>query len=172
MNHPRFWKSTLLAVTLLMVAPAWAARGMGGLRHGGPHVFQRFVFVDPFFVDPFVPYPVPYPYPAYVYPPPPPPAYWTPEAAQAETERRVEEDAQQASYGLVQIQGVPDGAQVDLDGAFWMYAAQLDARWLALPRGSHRLTIYPSGRKPIERKIDVVPGATLVVHVASSSAPG
>jgi hypothetical protein len=62
------------------------------------------------------------------------------------------------------LRGVPDGAAVDLDGRFWLTAEDLDQRWLALPRGSHTLTVRVSGTRPIERRIEVKSGATQVVR--------
>src|SRR5207245_6977486 len=89
----------------------------------------------PFVVDPFFYYPYAYPnyapYPGYgyEYPPPPPPEepgyeagqepqYGAQSEAPPEETQPTPEDAERASYGLVQLRGVPDGAAVDLDGRF------------------------------------------------------
>ena len=77
--------------------------------------------------------------------------------SEADEERR-------ASYGLVQLQGVRDGASVDLDGRFWLTAAALDRRWLALPEGTHTIAVRARGAKPVERRVDVKPGTTRVVR--------
>jgi hypothetical protein len=129
------------------------------------------VFVDPF---PFLPYPfyVPYPYPVWTYPPPgePEPEWGSapPETAEEDDDaRRAEgapEDARRASYGLVRLRGVPDGASVDLDGQFWLTAEDLDERWLALPRGAHTLAVRVRGSPVQERRIDVKAGETQVVR--------
>ena len=69
-----------------------------------------------------------------------------------------------ASYGLVQLHGVPDGTAVDLDGKFWLKAEHLGARWLALPRGTHTVTVRKPGAPPAERQISMEPGKTRVVQ--------
>ncbi len=74
------------------------------------------------------------------------------------------EDPLRWSYGLVQLRGVPDGAAVDLDGRFWMTAAQLDRRWLALPHGRHVIAVYVEGKQPVERRVDVAAGRTHFVR--------
>jgi len=133
---------------------------------GHPHSrFDGFFFFDPFFFPYYVPYP------AYGYPPPPedwgepPPEGEGTEAEASPPPEQQSADAGSASYGLVQLRGVPDGAAVDLDGRFWLEAQQLDERWLALPHGSHTLTIRVEGQQPVERRVDVVEGKTLVVRV-------
>jgi hypothetical protein len=139
--------------------------------HRGPRVFVGgSVFVDPFFPY-WYPYWPPYPYPVYGYPPAPPPEEgdWT---AAAEEQRSAEggapepsaEEERSASYGLVQLQGVRDGASVDLDGRFWLTADALEQRWLALPEGTHTITVRARGAKPVERRVDVKPGSTRVVR--------
>ena len=150
-------------------APGWH----GPWRHGHPHSHVFFGFGFPFFADPFF-YPYYVPYPAYAYPPPPPPeepGYEEPsteapgaEAPPVEEEQPEAEDAERASYGLVQLKGVPEGASVDLDGRFWLKAERLESRWLALPRGPHTLTVHVEGHEPAERRVDVESGKTQVVR--------
>jgi len=146
---------------------------------GGPRFFFGFGF--PFVVDPFFYYPYAYPYYApysgygYEYPPPPPPEepgyeagqepqYGAQSEAPPEETQPTPEDAERASYGLVQLRGVPDGASVDLDGRFWMKAERLENRWVALPRGPHTITVHVEGREPAEQQVDVEPGKTRVVR--------
>jgi hypothetical protein len=149
-----------------------------GFHHGFHGPRTRFfvggsVFFDPFFYDPFYyPYYVPYPYPAYMYPPPadyawsaPPPGEAPGEEEQSQGGESSEaEDAARATYGLVQLRGVPDGASVDLDGRFWLTASGLDNRWLALPRGQHTVTVRVRGSRPVDRRIDVAEGRNHVVR--------
>lgn len=163
-------------IWLGVVTPAHARGGgrAGGFGHHGPffhhgshsHVFiDGGVFFDPFFPY-WYPYPYPYPYPAYSYPYPPPPEE-EPEARAPEEqteEGRGEEDAAQATYGLVQLRGVPDGASIDLDGRFWLTANALGDRWLALAGGRHTVAARVQGAKAVERRIDVKPGTTQVVR--------
>jgi hypothetical protein len=145
--------------------------GHGGGPHGhfGPHGHSR-IFIDGgFFFDPFFPYYYPYyePYPVYAYPPPPyeAPPEESPEAtaegeesAPPESAPPTREEALRASYGLVQVRGVPDGAAVDLDGRFWVTAKALGERWLAIPQGEHVVTVRVPGFDPEERRVDVKPG--------------
>src|SRR5207245_1569273 len=154
-----------LAIVALVLALGLAASAdaqrRGFSHHGsfGGHGFvghrpffhsRSHVFIDGgFFFDPFFPYfysyPYPYPYYApYPYPyPPPGDGGWGEPPPEAESEPRAEnappsrEEAEPASYGLVQLRGVPDGAAVDLDGRFWLTAERLDERWLAVPYGKH-----------------------------------
>ena len=156
--------------------------GHGGWHGGWRHPESRFfvggsVFFDPFFFGPFYPYPYPYyvPYPGYAYPPPPDYG-WSPPPSGAlepsdETEQRAErtpstpdDDAARATYGLVQLRGIPDGASVDLDGRFWLTAENLDDRWLAVPRGEHTLSVRVRGSDIVERRIDVKEGKNHVVR--------
>jgi hypothetical protein len=74
-------------------------------------------------------------------------------------------DTAQASYGLVQLRGVPDGASVDLDGRFWLTARALDGRWLALPSGDHTVTIRVADARPVERRVDVKSGVSQIVRL-------
>jgi hypothetical protein len=154
--------------------------GPGGGRPGGWHgprtrgFFGGGVFFSPLFYDPFFyPYYVPYPYPVYSYPPPdytwsaPPPETG---GAEPEEERRAErspstrDDVARATYGLVQLRGIPDGASVDLDGRFWLTAQDLDERWLALPRGEHTVSVRVRGSEIVERRIDVKEGKNHVIR--------
>ena len=174
-----------ILATLALSATADAHPRFIGSHHPGfhrPPVFVRHrpevfvggsIFWDPFFFPafyPYYPYPYPYPYPVYTYPPPEEPG---PGAPPEETPREEEappspEDARRASYGLIQLRGVPDGATVDLDDRFWLTAERLDERWLAVPRGEHTLTVRVRGSEPIVRRIDVSPGKTQVVRFGSS----
>ena len=159
----------------------FGGHGFGGHGFGG-HGFGRHgfgghhshVFIDGgFFFDPFFPYYYPYPYyapyPVYPYPPPddegwgepPPEAEGEPRAENAPPSR---EETAHASYGLVQLRGVPDGAAVDLDGRFWLTAERLDERWLAVPYGKHTLVVHARGSQPVEQRVEVKPGKTSVVR--------
>ncbi len=150
-------------------------RGFGGHFHGGhSHGF----FGGGFFFDPLL-YPY-YPYYAYPYPyyaPYPPPDDYPPDdevygeppgdegsGPRAEAEPPSREDAERASYGLVQLRGVPDGAAVDLDGRFWLTAQALDERWLAVPFGDHTVAVHVRGSEPVEQRFEVRPGKTNVVR--------
>jgi len=172
---------TLAAVVLALcwAGSAWA-RGFhhgGGFHHGfgGPRVFiggafggWPYPYAYPYAPYPYpyyAPYPYPYPYP-YSYPPPPPDdSTWSAPPPAQEQGGEAESAAPDATYGLVQLHGVPDGAQIDLDGRFWLTAGDLDHRWLALPQGRHELRIRVGDANPVERRIDVAPGKTQVVRV-------
>ena len=141
-----------------------------------PNHVEFQIVVDPFFYYPYAyPYYAPYPGYGYEYPPPPPPEepgyeagqepqYGAQSEAPPEESQPTPEDAERASYGLVQLRGVPDGASVDLDGRFWMKAERLENRWVALPRGPHTITVHVEGREPAEQQVDVEPGKTRVVR--------
>ena len=160
----------------------WHGGGFRGGHGHGPHVFidGGFFFGAPFYwdYDPFFyggPYYYPYP-PAYAYPyyyPPPPPAEEPqaesspPEEEQGGSEPQASGPAGRASYGLVQLRGIPEGASVDLDGRFWLTADQLDERWLALPVGTHAVTVRTSNAAPKTRRVDVRAGTTRVVAFSS-----
>jgi len=120
------------------------------------------------------PYAYPYPYYPYQYPYPPPdqPGWGAPppEASDAGEPPAGEApgepaEAPPASYGLVQLRGVPDGATVDLDGRFWLTAADLGQRWVALPDGRHTIAVRVGKGAAVERRIDVSPGKTQVVRL-------
>jgi hypothetical protein len=158
----------LVGFAALLPSPS-LARGW----HGGPHiVIGTGFFWSPYFYER---YGYPYPY----YPPPPPPYYYyppyypppTPPAREpsASRERRTADDeaARTASYGLVQLRGVPDGASVDLDGRFWLRAEKLDQRWLALPAGAHTLVVRAEEGRPVERRVRIDAGETHVVRFES-----
>jgi hypothetical protein len=191
-NLPRIGRSLAAAAALLLAlggAPALAVMhgGRGGGFHGGgfhggwhggwhgfrgghfhgPHVFidGAFFFGAPYFYDPFF-YDY-YPYPPYYgyYPPPPPPPPPPPDQEEEPEQEPAPEPP--ASYGLVQLRGVPDGAAVDLDGRFWLTAAQLDQRWLGLPEGTHTITVRRAGRDTVSRQVDVSAGSTQVVDFGS-----
>lgn len=156
---------TLAALLALPSATlAWGHHGWGG-----PHVFFGGVFAP-------YPYPYPYPYyapyPVYAYPPPPTapppgdPGWGTPsqepERAPGDAESSGPPDA---TYGLVQLRGIPDGASIDLDGRFWLRASDLDRRWLALPDGRHRITVHVGEARPVDRVLEVAPGKSQVVRL-------
>jgi hypothetical protein len=138
------------AALLALAIPAWAHPRFPRVYVGG--VFHA--YGPPY---PVYPYPYPYPYP----PPPPPPPWPEPDEPADETEPR---ELDRASYGLVQLRGVPDGADVDLDGRFWLVAEALDRRWLGLPEGEHTLTVRAPGRSVDERRIVIAAGKTHVVR--------
>lgn len=176
----------LIAVSLLIVAlvPSVASarhgRGHGrgwhphrhhhhGFHHYGPRVFIGGVW-GPFY-PPYYPYYAPYP--VYAYPPPPPeepgwdaPPEEAPPGKEPGAERAPEtgEEVASASYGLVQLRGVPDGTAIDLDGRYWLSAADLDERWLALPQGPHTLAVKLPGAEPVVRRIQVEAGKSQVVR--------
>jgi hypothetical protein len=171
----------VIAVVLVLAVPAVARARGGGFGHHGAYHGQGHhggfhgrghsrggvfiggsVFFDPFFPYwyPYaVPYPV-YPYPAYSYPAPPP----DDEPADDAEETQDAEDTTRASYGLVQLRGIPDGASVDLDGRFWLTADSLDDRWLALPAGTHTIAVRVRGAEPVERRIELKPGTSQVAR--------
>ncbi len=142
-------RAVRLALAVLVATAPGAAAHWRGLHHP----FWGGVVVTPF-------------------PPPPPPWWWYgPSSPPAPPEPPGEpeasgppEDPLRWSYGLVQLRGVPDGAAVDLDGRFWMTAAQLDRRWLALPHGRHVIAVYVEGKQPVERRVDVAAGRTHFVR--------
>lgn len=146
-------------------------------HHPGAH-FTGGIFWDPFFYPYYYPYYVPYPYPVYAYPPEPEEPGWgsapAPEAEEgprAESGPATREDALRASYGLVQMRGVPDGASVELDGRFWLIAEKLDQRWLAVPYGEHTLRVQVRGAAPVERRITVASGKNQVVRFGPFRSP-
>lgn len=147
--------------------------GRGPFFHGGSHshvFFRGGFFFDPFFFPYYYPYSYPYyaPYPPpYAYPPPDDAGQPPPEeegAPLAESTPPPPADSERASYGLVQLRGVPDGAAVDLDGRFWLTADGLDQRWLALPDGEHTVAVRVRGSAAVERRVEVKPGKTNVVR--------
>jgi len=115
---------------------------------------------------PYYPY-YPY-YPAYPYPPSVPyPTSGEPD----EPDEAPAVDAERVSYGLIQLEGVPDGAAVDLDGRFWLTANDLDDRWLALPEGEHRIAVRVEDDPPTERTVRIVPGKTHVLRFGVTERP-
>jgi hypothetical protein len=179
----RLIAGSVLALLVLASASSAGAGGHGGWRgHGrfhshGPRVFiggtfgfplwpyYRPYYGPPYYASPYYasPYYIPYP----VYPPPPPPPADPGASASPDDQAAAaaDDDARTATYGLVQLRGVPDGAAVDLDGRFWIEANDLDRRWLALPNGRHTLTVRVAGAEPVERTLDVTAGRTSVVRV-------
>jgi hypothetical protein len=127
-----------------------------------PHVrggWHPFVYYYPY--PRYYPYWVPYP--VWAYPPPPYEPGWgtAPDDEPPPPEASAPppgEEARRASYGLVQLRGVPDGAAVELNGRFWLTAEALDERWLALPDGEHTLAIRVGEAEPVVRRIDVRAG--------------
>ena len=74
-----------------------------------------------------------------------------------------------ASYGLIRLDGVPDGAAVELDGRFWLTADDLDDRWMALPQGEHRIAVTVGDAEPLVRTIRIVPGRSHVLKFDASA---
>lgn len=155
----------------------WQGGGWHGHHRGfGPSVFIGGSFFYPWYY-PAYPY---YSYPAYAYPygyaypyPPPDDSEWEagPPASSGEDQQDDDSayaDARVASYGLVQLRGVPDGATVDLDGREWLHADGLDQRWMALPEGEHVITVRVERRSPQERRIVVKAGSSQTVRFGSS----
>ncbi len=150
--------------------------GHGGHYHHHHHHGSGFFFYGSFgpYWYPGWPYrPYLYPYYAYYYPyygypyPYPPVPY---RVDDDDDERDVPEespppaDSETASYGLIRLDSVPDGAAVELDGRFWLTADDLDDRWLALARGEHRISVTVGNAQPIVRTIRIVPGRTHVLR--------
>lgn len=174
--------AALLVAVLAAGAPATAGAGRwhGGHypRHHG-HAFHRHgpsVFLGFGYYPYAVPYYYPYPYVIYPPPSPPPPGggWGGPPPEEQPPEGRPEEpsgDEERATYGLVQLHGVPDGADVDLDGRFWLRARDLDQRWLALPEGTHTLVVRVQEGAPLERRVDVAAGRMQVVRFDGGSRP-
>jgi hypothetical protein len=166
--------AVLVALLVAGVPRAGVARGWhgghGGHFHGhgfhGPSVFFGFGYYP--FYDPYLgpyyysPYYYPYPYP--IYPAPYPALPGDVAEAPAPEAPPAQEPEEQASYGLVQLHGVPDGAEVDLDGRLWLRAQDIGQRWLALPEGTHTLKVRVKGAEPVERRIDVAAGRMQVVR--------
>lgn len=162
--------TAMLAVNLPSGAAASAWHGRHSHRHAG--FVHRHRPPSIFFGFGYHPYVIPYyyPYPYVIYPPPPPPpddTWSSPPAevppSEGQQEGPSDEDAQ-ASYGLVQLRGVPDGADVELDGRFWLRARDLDQRWLALPQGNHTLVVRTRDGAPLERQVEVAAGRMQVVR--------
>jgi hypothetical protein len=134
----------------------------------GPWWYPGWGWYRPYYYSYWYPYSYPYYpyYPAYGYPSYPPPWAGEPEyrdddVARADTPRS--DDVEPASYGLLKLEGVRDGAAVDLDGRFWLNAEDLHDRWLALPKGEHRIAVRVGEGEPMERTIRIVPGRTHVL---------
>jgi len=167
--------------------PVYRPGGTVVVRRGwgwNPSFYWGAGFAAPYFWgwwDPwptYVPYPVPYPYPVpapdpgWSYAPPPPAGGGEALPPEAGTEQSPPpDDPERATYGLIQLRGVPDGANVDLDGRFWLAAARLDRRWLAVPRGTHTVTVRVEGKEPVERTIEVDAGESQVVRFGPYSEP-
>jgi hypothetical protein len=140
----------------------------GDWHHGhwhsrGPRVFF-FGSFGPYWYPWYPAYAYPY-YPAYPYP-----VYDEPYAAEDDVEEEAEpppppaEDPDRVSYGLVQLVGIADGADVELDGRFWLTARNLDSRWLALPRGEHEIEMLArEGQESVTRRVVIVAGKNHVV---------
>jgi hypothetical protein len=145
---------------------------------------------------PYYYYPYPYPYPYYYgypsyptsYPPPgwspnqqyppdngppesqpPPDTGEAPPPSEGSNLEAAPPPPDSGSYGMIQLRSVPEGAAVDLDGRFWLDARQLDDRWLPVPPGLHTITVRQAGRSPLERRVDVSPGASQVLTMESFS---
>jgi hypothetical protein len=185
--------SLLLAVPMPAVARQGGRGGGGGRQlsfpshggsrggwhgwHGGSHHhhhgsdFFFFGSIGPSWYPgwPYRPYLYPYPYYAYYYPyayPYPPVPY---RVDDDDYDRDVPEespppvDTEPTSYGLIRLDGVPDGAAVELDGRFWLTADDLDERWMALPKGEHRIAVTVGDARPVVRTIRIVPGRSHVL---------
>jgi len=61
-------------------------------------------------------------------------------------------------YGLVRLLSVPDGAEISLDGQYWLQAHDLASQWLRVPPGRHTVGVSASGRSPMQLQVDVVAG--------------
>jgi hypothetical protein len=160
--------------------PRGSFHGHGGW-HGGGHDFHRhFGGPNVFFYESFGPYwypgwgwypPYSYPYPYWAYPPPYPYAAQEPPDYDNGDDERAErpppDEAEKASYGLVKLDGVQDGAAVELDGRFWLTARDLHERWLALPEGEHRIAVRVGEGQPIERTVRIVPGRMQVLKFST-----
>jgi hypothetical protein len=178
-------------LTVLVAAPVGADRGFrghgggghfrGGHFHGGgfrgPSIFiGGGIGWDPFWPNyyayPYYPYAYPYPVPVpepYPYPVSPPPQaddrrYTRDDDYEPPRNDAPEEDARRATYGLLEIRGVPNGADVDLDDRFWLKAESLDNRWLAVPEGQHTITVRVEGNEPASRDIEMRAGAKQVIN--------
>jgi hypothetical protein len=155
--------------------------GQGG-HHGHHHGSSTFFFgsFGPYWYPgwgwPYRPY---YPYYGYYYPywggypysyyPPPPNYPPAPYRVEDDEYPDVPEasappvDEAPASYGLIRLDGVPNGAAVELDGRFWLTADDLDDRWMALPAGEHRIAVTVGDAEPLVRTIRIVPGRSHVL---------
>jgi hypothetical protein len=127
----------------------------------GPYWYPGWGFYRPYYY--------PYPYWAY-YPQYPYAPSWAPEPPDDDDDQEYArsdvsppDETEQASYGLVRLDGVQDGAAVDLDGRFWLTARDLHDRWLALPEGEHRIAVRVGDAQPIERTVRIVPGRMQVL---------
>ena len=78
---------------------------------------------------------------------------------------------EQSSSGLVQLRGVPDGPDGELDGRFWVRTRQLDQRWLALREGAHRVRVRVDGKEPVECGIQIAAGTSQVIRVVPLPRP-
>jgi hypothetical protein len=196
----RPWVAIPFALLLLAAGPVAARDGRGGGAprssggahggshhgwHGGSHHHHHFGGSGVFFYGSYGPYWYPgwgyrpyfypyypyYPYyPVYSYPPP-----WVrePDDDEDDDERADAPPAEmeQASYGLVRLDGIRDGAAVELDGRFWLTAHDLDDRWLALPQGEHRIVVRVREGELIERTVRIVPGRTHVLKFGANAEP-
>lgn len=150
----------------------WHGGGHGHFHHHHGSDFFFFGSFGPYWYGgwPYGPYAYPYsyywyPY-SYPYPYPPGPyrVYDDPDDRdESEESYSPPSDAEPASYGLIRLDGVPDGASVELDGRFWLTANDLDERWLALPNGEHRIAVTVRDAQPIVRTIRIVPGKSHVL---------
>lgn len=151
---------------LVLVAATFAtSSAMAHPRFHGRVIVRPPVFAGgAYFYPPWPPYPV-YPY-GYPYPPPPWEPGPPPERGPEPPDEELPDENARTSYGLVRIRGAPDGADIDLDGRFWLVANALGMRWLALPEGEHVIAVRAERRDPIERRVVITAGKTHIVHVA------
>ena len=159
----------VVALAFVLGACPTPVLAAGHMSAGAGHHHRRsfvhpFVLFDPFFFP--VPYYAPYPYRPYDYPPGDYPTElgWGTDEPLPSYAPVQEEGDDGRSYGLVQLQGVPDDSAVDLDGRFWLVAHHLEERWLALSAGVHALVVRAPGRDPIPLHVDVVAGTTRVLR--------
>ena len=149
---------------------SWHGHGHGHFHGGwGPSIFIG-GYWDPFWPG-YYPYPYyygyPYPYP-YSYPYYPPAAetddrYARDQAREPPPAEAPAQSALPASYGLIQIRGVPNGAQIDLDDRFWLEARDIDDKWMAISEGRHAITVRVDGSDPVTREVEMRPGAKQVI---------
>lgn len=172
--------------------PVWVRRGPSIIIGGGGFAYYPYAYPSyPYYGYAYPPAYAPGAYPTYSdpsypsYPPPgyyegdqgtspdaqttPPPEYApAPEAEAPPPAEAPPSDDDGATYGLVQLREVPDGATIDLDQHPWVDAGDLrnlGDRWLALPAGMHSITVRAAGYAPAERRVDVASGRPQVVQI-------
>ena len=150
--------------------------GSSAFFYGGywPYWYPGWGWYRPYYY-PYYPYYYsyyPY-YPAYAYPPSSPP--WREPDDDEDDDERADAppaEVEPSSYGLIKLDGVRDGAAVELDGRFWLTARDLDDRWLALPAGEHRIAVRVGEGELMERTIRIVPGRSHVLKFDAKAERG